>query len=205
MTMCRRIGVAAFGCALVLSAADVFAQDSRGHVVLKAGVTSEHSEDNLAGTVAAPGITGAYAFGQRWSGEVEFWLLQYLKDANGDPKHRDTLLTFSAIRKLQAHRTRPFVLAGFSFAQVQDWFTFCMADRVRQPSGDTVRASVGCDEPGVDERRRERNDGRDGYITVGAGLEIPITARAHIVADVRVALAPASVLLRPGIGLAIGL
>ena len=63
---------------------------------------------------------------------------------------------------------------------------------------------MSCDEPDVIERRRERNDGRDGYLLVGGGLEIPIGARAHIVADLRVSLAPTSMLVRPGIGVAIG-
>ena len=163
----------------------------------------EKSEDGLEGTVAALGLTGAFVFNQDWRAEAEFWLPRYLDDANGDPKHRDILLSFSAVRTFRAGKTRPFVLAGLSFSQTQDWFNFCTAERSLDPGAPPERILVSCGDPNVIERRRERNDGRDGYLLVGGGLEVPIGRRASIVADLRFCLAPASVLVRPGVGVAV--
>ena len=203
MIICRRMAIVVVAI-LTLLAAESQAQEPRGFVTLKGGLTAEDSEDGLNGTVAAIGVSGAIALTANWRGEVELWVPRYLEDANGDPKHRDIVLGFSAIRMFRAGRTRPFFIAGFALTRTQDWFTVCTADRVLQPSGETVRAIVGCDEAGIIDRVRDRNDGRDGFLQAGGGIEIPVTDRARIVADVRFSIAPTALLVRPGIGLSIG-
>lgn len=184
------------------AASAVSAQEPRFSLAAKGGATIEDSEDGLTGTAAAIGATGSFAFNRWWRGEIEFWLPRYLEDDFGEPKHRDILFGFSAVRTFGEGRARPFVLAGVSFSRTQDWFTFCTADRVG-PGGTPVRAMVGCDEPDIIERRRERNDGTDGYALVGGGVEIALTPRVNFVADLRVNLAPVSVLVRPGAGIAV--
>ena len=100
MNACRRNGVALVGLAVTLVASDGLAQQPRGSLALKAGVTAENSEDGLRGTVAALGLTGSVALGSRWRGEAEFWLPRYLKDDNGDARHR------SSSRGCRFHRPR---------------------------------------------------------------------------------------------------
>lgn len=180
----------------------VFAQETRFLAGLKGGATVENSEDGLTGTVPAVGTWFSVALNPRWRAELEIWVPQYLKDNLGEPKHRDVLISGSVVRMFTAGTSRPFVLAGLSFSRTQDWFTFCTAPRTQQPGGGTVLALVGCDEPDVIERRRERNDGADGYLLLGGGIEIPVGRRLSVVADVRASVAPVSVLLRPGVGVA---
>lgn len=199
MQTCLRTVIAALICLSAASA--VSAQEPRFSIAGRGGATIEDSEDGLTGTAAAIGATGSFAFNCWWRGEIEFWLPQYLEDDAGEPKHRDVLFGFSAVRTFGEGRARPFVLAGVSFSRTQDWFTFCTAERAG-PGGTPVRALVGCDEPDVIERRRERNDGTDGYALVGGGVEIALTPRVNVVADLRVNLAPASVLVRPAAGIA---
>ena len=197
-----RIILAAVLPLLVTSAAA--AQEARFSAAVKAGISAENSEDGLTGSAPALGVTASAAVSPNWRAEAEFWLPGYLKDSNGDPKHRDILVSVSAVRVFRAGRARPFVVAGLSFTQTQDWFTFCTADRVLDPGTPPVRALVSCDEPDIIERRRERNDGRDGYLLLGSGVEVPLGSRLRIVADVRLSLAPVSVIVRPGVGLVIG-
>ena len=185
---------------LFAGARDALAQDSRFAVAVKAGVSAENSEDNLQGTSPALAITGSVGFGRGWRGEMEFWLPGYIEDANGDPKHRDILFSFSAVKTFQAGPVRPFVVFGFSVTNTQDWFTFCTANRVNGPGGAVGPVLVSCDEPDVIDRRRERNDGKDGYLLGGGGIEVPINRRLGIVADVRLSLAPVSVIVRPAVG-----
>jgi hypothetical protein len=187
----------------VLTGSAVCAQEPRVSVAVKGGVTTENSEDGLTGTTPALGVTAALAFAPAWRGEVEFWLPGYLNDADGQPKHRDILLSFSAVRLFGNGRARPFVVAGLTITRTEDWFTFCTAERVPGTGGTPVPGQVDCHAPDVIERRRERNTGKDGYALVGSGLEFGISPRVNLVADVRVSLAPVSVLVRPAIGLAV--
>ena len=166
------IGLAALG--LVTPAA---AQEARGSLALKAGVTSEHSEDGLTGTVPAIGATAGWRFASGWGVEVELWVPGYLEDARGEPKHRDILFSGAVVRRFGSARARPYLLAGLSLTRTEDWFTL--------PRG------------------RVKNVGTDGYLLTGGGVEVTMSRRLALVADVRVSLAPVSVLVRPGIGLAL--
>ena len=103
----------------------------------------------------------------------------------------------------RAGRIHPYLLAGLSLTRTQDWFTFCTAER-SSGGGPAETVLVSCDEPDVIDRRRERNDGTDGYALAGAGVEIPLTTRVLIVADIRLSLAPVSILVRPSVGLSFG-
>ena len=176
-------------------------QDDRFTLAIKAGLSAEHSEDNLKGTSPAIGVTGAFHFSRGWRLEGEFWLPGYIDDSRGDPKHRDVLFSVSAVKSFGSGKARPFVVLGTSFTQTQDWFTFCTANRPPMGGGTARPVLVSCDDPDVVDRRRERNDGTDGYFLAGGGVEISLTHRFGIVADVRLSLAPASVIVRPGVGL----
>jgi hypothetical protein len=200
MTM-QKLAIITLGFAVSLGLAqDVLAQEPRFSLAVKGGVSAENSEDNLQGTSPALGVTGSVAFAHGWRGEVEFWLPGYIDDANGDPKHRDILFSFSAVKTFRAGNTRPFVVAGLSLTRTEDWFTFCTANRVPGTGGPAGPTLVSCDEPDVIERRRERNDGKDGYLLAGGGVEVPIARRVSVVADVRFSLAPVSVIVRPAVG-----
>lgn len=179
----------------------VSAQEPRFSLAVKGGVSAESSEDNLRGTSPALGITGSMTFARGWGGEVELWLPGYIDDQRGDPKHRDILFSFSAIKRFEAGQVRPFVAAGLSMAYQQDWFSFCTANRPIDPGGPDRPVLVSCDEPDLISQRRERNDGMDAYLLAGGGVEWPITRRLGIVADVRLSLAPVSVIVRPAAGL----
>lgn len=200
--MHRSTAAAALWILLVVTATPALAQEPRFAVAVKGGLSAENSEDNLRGTTPALGMTGTLGFAHGWSAEVEFWLPGYIDDARGEPKHRDVLLSFSAVKRFEAGRLRPFVAAGMSFSSTQDWFTFCTANR-QNANGVTGPMQVSCDDPDVFERRRERNDGRDGYLLGGAGIEMPLSRRLGFVADVRLSLAPVSVIVRPGVGLVV--
>lgn len=189
---------------LVLIAAPASAQESRFSVAVKGGASIENSEDNLTGTTPALGATFSFPFNRWWRGEAEFWLPGYIEDDRGRPKHRDILFGFAAVRTFGEGAARPFVLAGGSISRTQDRFRFCFADRVLDPGTPPVRAMVSCDEPDVIEQRDERHDGTDGYALVGGGVEFTIARRVNLVADVRFSLAPASVIVRPAVGVAIG-
>ena len=188
---------------LLATGGAVAAQESRFSVTVKGGINSESSEDNLQGTTPALGVTGSVAFAHGWRGEVEFWLPGYIDDARGNPKHRDILFSFSALKSFGSGRARPFVVMGMSLARVQDWFSFCTAIRPNGPSGSIGPVLVSCDEPDLIDQRRERNDGNDGYLLGGGGVEWRINPRLGLVADLRLSLAPVSVLVRPGLGLVV--
>ena len=179
----------------------VRAQEPRVLVGVKGGVTSETSEDGLRGTVPAFGVTASIPFTVKWRADAEFWLPGYLEDDFGQPKHRDVLLSVSAVRMFSAGPTRPFLLAGLSFSRTEDWFTFCTAQRAFDPGGPLLPFLVSCGDPDVIERRRERNEGTDGYLLAGGGVEVPITSRLNVVVDLRASCAPTSLLVRPGVGL----
>jgi hypothetical protein len=180
------------------------AQDPRIWIAPKVGVTTENSEDNLKGTVPAFGLTADVPIGAGWSVEGELWVPGYLDDARGEPRHRDIVFGVSAKRMFRAGRVQPYLLAGFSLTRTQDWFTFCTAERSPGTGGPAVPTLVSCDEPDVIDRRRERNDGQDGYALAGAGVELPLSRRVRLVADLRVSLAPVSILVRPSVGVAFG-
>jgi hypothetical protein len=179
------------------------AQDSRFSIAVKGGLNAENSEDNIQGTTPALGLTGSVGFAHGWRGEVEFWLPGYIEDERGDPKHRDILFSFSAVKSFGAGRARPFVVMGLSLARVQDWFSFCTAIRPNGPNGSLGPVLVSCDEPDLIDQRRERNDGNDGYLLGGGGVEWRMNSRLGLVADIRLSLAPTSVLVRPAVGLVV--
>jgi hypothetical protein len=184
----------------LLAAPTASAQETRFSIAVKGGASVEDSEDGLTGTAAAFGAAGLFRLNRRWRGEVEFWLPGYLEDDRGRPRHRDILLGFSAVRSFGDRAARPFLLAGLSISRTQDWFRFCAADRVLDPGGQPRRVIVSCDETDVIDRREERNEGTDGFAQVGGGVEFSITPRLNLVADLRVSLAPAAMLLRPAVG-----
>ena len=198
----RRLSLLLF--TLLAFSALASAQDPRVWVGAKAGAAIENSEDNLKGTVPAVGLTVAVPLGAGWSVEGELWVPGYLDDARGEPRHRDILFGVSAKRMFRAGRMQPYLLAGFSLTRTQDWFTFCTAARSPGTGGPAVPTLVSCDEPDVIDRRRERNDGTDGYALAGAGVEIPLSTRVRLMADLRLSLAPVSILVRPSVGVAIG-
>lgn len=179
------------------------AQESRFQLAARGGATIENSEDGLTGTVPALGMTAAVRFARTWWAEFEFWLPGYLVDARGEPKHRDVLFSFSAVRLFGDGPVRPFLAAGLTFTRTEDWFSFCTASRVPPGGGPAMTALVSCDEPDAIYVRRDRNVGKGGYLLAGGGMEIPVTPRLSVVADVRVNLAPASVLVRPSAGVAL--
>lgn len=188
---------------ILLVPAAARAQEPRFHLGAKGGLTVERSEDRLTGTVPALGLTAAATLTRNWRAEFEFWLPGYLDDERGEPKHRDILYSFAALRTFEAARMRPYLAAGFTMTRTEDWFTFCSANRVPPGGGGAVPTMVSCDEPDVIDVRREKNVGRDGYLLVGGGVDVPLARRVSLVADVRVNLAPASVLVRPSLGLSI--
>ena len=192
MHSCTRVVAASIFMLMATSLAE--AQGSRIHLAAKGGATIENSEDGLNGTVPALGLTGALTLSPRWRGEFEFWLPGYLTDSRGEPMHRDVLYSVSAVRLFRDDGIRPFVLAGLSLARTEDRLTLCS----------TGLALVSCDDPDVIDMRSEKHFGSGSYLLAGGGLEIPIGRRVNIVADVRLSLAAASVLVRPGLGVSIG-
>ena len=186
-----------------LTTNSALAQEPRVQLAAKGGVTIENSEDGLTGTVPGFGLTASAPFTRNWRAEFEFWLPGYIDDARGEPKHRDILFSFSAVRMFDAGRVRPFLVAGLTFTRTEDWFTFCTANRVPPGGGPAAPAFVSCDEPDVFDVRREKNVGRDGYLLAGGGVEIPLTPHVDVVVDLRVNLAPVSVLVRPSAGVAV--
>ena len=186
------------------SGAVASAQESKLHVALKAGATIEDSEDATSGTAPALGLSAAWSLTPKWRLEAEFWQPGYLKDADGTPRHRDTLVSISAVRALGSGRIRPTLAAGYSFGRTEDRMTLCSADRVPPGGASAVRSFVSCAEPDVIERVDERRISNSGFFLLGGGLEIPIKGRVSVVADLRLSLAPAALLVRPGVGVAFG-
>jgi hypothetical protein len=202
MRSCGTVTLLALVC--LASAGEAYAQEPRLHLAMKGGATIEDSEDGRSGSAPAAGVTAALALGTRWRAEAEFWLPGHLQDAAGAPEHRDVLFSGSVVRLLGAGRVRPYLQAGMTIARTEDALTLCSASRL-PPGGTTpVRAIVSCDEPDVTERVRETHIGRYGYLLLGGGVDIPINRRIAVVADVRFSVAPASMLIRPGIGLSVG-
>lgn len=189
---------------ILLAASPAAAQQPAFHVAAKGGATIERAEDNLEGTVPAVGLTAAMNFSPAWRGEIEFWLPDYLELEGGNGRHRDLLLSASAVRLLRSEGVRPFVLAGLSLTRTEDEQTYCFADRTRPGGGPAERSFVGCDEPDVVETQRIDRAGTGIALVTGAGVEIPLGSRVSVVADVRLLLSPGALLVRPAVGLGVG-
>lgn len=178
------------------------AQERRFDATLKTGATIERSEDNQRGSAAAVGLSASRAFSERWRGEVELWVPAWLEDARGEPYHRDVLVSVSAIRQLRSSGVRPFLAAGLSVSWTETRSTMCIAERVPPFGGPPELTGVSCDEPDVVATEKQTHVGAGLVLLTGAGVQIPVGDRVRIVADVRLNLAPTSVLVRPGLGIA---
>lgn len=201
MSTLARLAVAS---ALLLAvSSSAAAQEPRVHVSVRGGVTVENSEDGLSGTVRAAGFTAASGFGPKWRGEIEVWVPGFIRDSRGEPRHRDVVFSASAVRLLRSGGVTPYVAVGLSIARTEDRLTLCAANRVPPGGATPARTLVSCDDPDVIDVTRETHTGTSGYLLAGGGVEIPIGRRVYAVADVRLSLAPASVLVRPGVGIGI--
>ena len=177
------------------------AQEPRVHASVRGGATIESSEDGLSGTTRAAGFTVALPINRNWRGELEVWVPGFIKDSLGQPRHRDVVFSASAVRLLRSSGVRPYVAGGLSLTRTEDRFTLCAANREPHDGGAPVRTLVSCDSPDVIEVTRDEHTGTSGYLLAGGGVEIPIGRRVYVVADVRLSLAPTSVLVRPGVGI----
>lgn len=187
---------------ILTAASGVGAQEPSFHVAVKGGAAIERAEDNLKGTVPAVAVTAAKVLSPAWRGEIEFWLPGYLELEDGG-RHRDLLLSASAVRLFRSDGVRPFVLAGLSLTRTEDEQTHCFAERVSPTGGPAGLALVGCDEPDVVEIEHTDRAGTGIALVTGGGVEIPIGRRVNVVADVRLLLAPGGILVRPALGLGI--
>ena len=97
------------------------------------------------------------------------------------------------MRAFRAGGPQPYVLAGISSARTETYLTACIADR-------GVPTVVGCEEPDVRERHRERFPSGSAYVHAGAGVDVPLAGRLHLAPDVRVHLAATSIIVRPAVG-----
>jgi hypothetical protein len=198
MPACARLAAASI---LVLAGiSHAAAQEPRVHASVRGGATIEHSEDGVSGTVPAAGFTVALPLNADWRGELEVWVPGFIKDSLGQPRHRDVVFSASAVRLLRSSGVRPYVVGGLSLTRTEDRLTLCVANRVPHDGGAPVRALVSCEDPDVIEVTREKHTGTSGYLLAGGGVEIPIGRRVYILADLRLSLAPTSVLVRPGVG-----
>ena len=186
---------------LLTFASSAAAQEPRVHASVRGGATIENSEDGLSGTVRAAGLTVALGSGPKWRGELEVWVPGFIRDDRGEPRHRDVVFSASAVRLLRSSGVTPYVVAGLSIARTEDRLTLCSANRVPPTGGAPARTLVSCDEPDVIDVMRETHTGTSGYLLAGGGVEIPLGRRVYAVADVRLSLAPVSVLVRPGVGI----
>lgn len=169
------------------------------HVAVRGGASIERAEDGLAGTAPAIGASVAMRFARAWRGEVEVWVPGHLEDSARRSRHRDLLLSASAVRLFRAEGIRPFVLAGVSLTRTEDALTHCFADRTATEG--PVRTIVSCDEPDVLDVQVEERAGTGLALSLGGGVEIPLGRRLNAIADVRVLLTPGAVLVRPAAGI----
>jgi hypothetical protein len=190
-----------------LLTSDALAQtsrESRGYAGAKVGANHEEAEDGLRGTSVAGGAVVGFSLSRDWTLDVEVWVPKFLRDENGSPKHRDVLVSASAVRFFTDGAIRPFVLAGLSLAFTEDRLTTCIADRV--PFGQTgpaVPTIVDCSQPDVRERVDERFRSQSVYGLGGAGLEIRVAPRVRISPDVRFDVAVTSFIVRPSVAVSI--
>jgi hypothetical protein len=91
----KRLAMTLLALALCNSVAAQTAPDSQGFAGVKAGMNYEQAEDALAGTVPAGGLFGGIRFGRDWALDVELWVPSSIRDAAGDPTHRDILVSVS--------------------------------------------------------------------------------------------------------------
>jgi hypothetical protein len=181
-------------------------EDSHRFIGLKAGMNHEQAEDGLTGSTRAAGVLAGLRFGPGWAGEFEIWVPGTIRDAADDDTHRDVLASLSVIRRFDGRRLRPYLLVGLSFARTTNGFTTCIADRPASPSLDSsplVPNIVDCSEPDVRERRRDHFNSTSAYVVAGAGIEVPLWRRLRLAPELRVHVAPASVIVRPAVGLMI--
>jgi len=174
--------------------------EGRRSVGIKVGANHEQAEDGLRGTASAGGISVGFPINRSWSGEVELWVPAFIRNANGDPRHRDIQASFSMVRYFGAGRVRPYLLAGASIARTDERFTTCIADRVplsSPGSGLATPTIVACSESDVRERRHERFGSTPAYVLGGAGFEVALGPRLRLATEIRVHAAPTSVIVRP--------
>jgi hypothetical protein len=200
----RQLAMTPLAFALCSSVAAQTAPNSQGFVGVKAGINYEQAEDALAGTVAAGGVFGGIRFGRDWALEVDLWVPSSIREAAGDPTHRDILVSVSAVRLLGAHGVRPYLVTGLSVARTENAFTTCLADRSPAPSsGLPVPTIVDCSEPDVRERRREHFNGTAAYLLGGLGIDVPLWRRLRLVPEIRVHVAFTSVIVRSAVGVSV--
>lgn len=190
----HRVGVAAaviaLGTCSVAGAQTV--SDRRGYVAVKAGANHESAEDGLNATTGGGGVAVGFTFRGSWAVEAEIWVPGPIRDAAGDPEHRDIPVSASMIRFFRAGPSRPYLLAGLTTARTETHVTTCIADR-------GTPTIVSCEEPDVRERHRERFTSLSGYLLVGGGIEVPLGRRVRLAPEVRAHLAVTSVILRPAV------
>jgi hypothetical protein len=207
MAACSPSGQLAITVLALATCGSVAAQtvpDPQRFVGVKGGMHYEQAEDALSGAAAAGGLFGGIRFGPDWAVEVELWVPAFTRDSAGDRRHRDILVSVSAVRLLGAEGARPYLIGGLSFARTQNEFTTCLADRSPDPfPGPPAPTIVDCSEPDVRERRREHVNGTATYVVGGLGLEIPIWRRLRLLPEIRVHAALTSVIVRPAIGVAV--
>ena len=191
------LAVAAF---LLVTTTDAEAQDSRGYVAFKAGLNTERAEDNLRGSSVGGGVVAGLRFSDAWALEAEFWLPAYIRKHPEGGRHRDTLFGVS-MRRAFGTGVRPHVLFGLSAGRTEDEFTTCGAVRSSPGSATPVPMLVSCTDPDVTERHQERFSSISLVPLVGAGLEIPLGARARLIPDVRVQVGVGTVIIRPAVAL----
>jgi hypothetical protein len=200
----KQVAIILLALALCSSVAAQPVSDSQPFVGVKAGMNYEQAEDGLSGAAVAGGFVGGITLGTEWELELELWIPSSIRDSAADSRHRDILLSVSAVRMLGAQGVRPYLLAGLSFARTENTFTTCLADRSPAPSsGPGIPTIVDCAEPDVREHRREQANGSATYVVGGLGIEVPLWRRVHLVPEVRVHVALTSVIVRPAVGVKI--
>ena len=200
----KQVAITLLALALCSSVAAQPVSDSQPFVGVKAGMNYEQAEDGLSGAAAAGGLVGGITLGPEWALELELWIPSSIRESAADSTHRDVLLSVSAIRMLGAQGVRPYLLAGLSVARTENTFTTCLADRSPAPlPGVYVPTIVDCGEPDVRERRREQVNGSTTYVVGGLGIDVPLWRKVHLVPEVRVHVALASVIVRPAVGVKI--
>jgi hypothetical protein len=199
------IAVAVAGLFLLGAAAAVAqpAAEPRGYVAVKGGLNIEQAEDDLHGTTAGGGAVAGFTLAGRWAIEGEFWRPGAIPTTPEDGRHRDTLVSVGFRRSFGDRPFRPHFLVGVSLGRTEDEFTTCIANRPTPISPSGQQMLVSCSDPDVVERRQERFVGTSLFPLVGAGVEIALTDRVHLIPDVRVQVWITSVIVRPALALGV--
>jgi hypothetical protein len=82
----------------------------------KVGGHSLFAEDGENGTTFGGGVAAGFFFTPRWGFEFEWWRPDYVETDYA--KVRDTLYSFSLVYRWERERIQPYVLAGYSYARV---------------------------------------------------------------------------------------